>query len=76
MKLLHNLLMWIVLLPIYCYRLFLSPFFGRQCNFYPTCSIYTILAVKKYGIIYGLKKGFIRICRCNPLNKEFMHDEP
>jgi putative membrane protein insertion efficiency factor len=48
------------------YQLTLSPIFGRQCRFHPTCSHYMIEAVEKYGAIKGLAKGSWRILRCNP----------
>lgn len=48
------------------YQLFLSPIFGRQCRFTPTCSHYYIGAVRKYGPLQGTLKGLWRICRCNP----------
>jgi len=48
------------------YQLTLSPFFGRQCRFRPTCSHYMIEAVQKYGAIRGFTKGMWRILRCNP----------
>ena len=48
------------------YQIFLSPIFGRQCRFQPTCSHYYIGAVQKYGPVRGSLKGLWRICRCNP----------
>ncbi len=48
------------------YQFFLSPIFGRQCRFQPTCSHYYIGAVQKYGPLRGSLKGLWRICRCNP----------
>ncbi len=48
------------------YQIFLSPIFGRQCRFWPTCSQYFIDAVKKYGAVRGSIKGTLRICRCHP----------
>jgi uncharacterized protein len=50
------------------YQIFLSPIFGRNCRFTPTCSNYFILAVKKYGAVRGSLKGALRICRCNPFH--------
>jgi putative membrane protein insertion efficiency factor len=38
----------------------------KTCVFYPTCSEYMILAIKKYGPWKGVKKGLNRIKRCNP----------
>lgn len=40
----------------------------RRCLFKPTCSEYAILAIKKYGLIIGLIKTYIRViykCRGN-----------
>lgn len=48
------------------YQIFLSPIFGRQCRFQPTCSHYYIGAVQKYGPVRGSLKGLWRICRCHP----------
>lgn len=60
--LLSGLLIGIVRL----YQIFLSPIFGRQCRFDPTCSHYFIGAVHKYGPLRGSWKGICRICRCHP----------
>jgi len=40
-----------------------------SCVFLPTCSEYTKQAVLKYGVFGGLGRGFIRICRCHPWQK-------
>ena len=48
------------------YQWTLSPIFGRQCRFQPTCSHYMIQAVEKYGVVRGVLKGLWRIVRCNP----------
>jgi uncharacterized protein len=48
------------------YQIFLSPIFGGQCRFHPTCSHYFIEAVKKYGAISGSYRGIRRILRCHP----------
>jgi len=40
----------------------------RRCLFKPTCSEYTIIALRKYGLIMGLYKSYIRLfyrCRGN-----------
>ena len=48
------------------YQLTLSPIFGRQCRFQPTCSHYMIQAIEKYGALRGVAKGAWRIVRCHP----------
>ncbi len=37
----------------------------NKCRFEPSCSEYMILAIEKYGLIKGLRKGFGRFSRCN-----------
>ena len=53
---------------IRAYRYLLSPWIGQHCRFHPTCSVYFIQAVEKYGPLNGSLRGLWRICRCNPFN--------
>ncbi|MBZ9578255.1 membrane protein insertion efficiency factor YidD [Patescibacteria group bacterium] len=48
------------------YQKFISQAFGRTCRFYPSCSQYSYLAIKKYGLFMGLFLGMKRILRCHP----------
>jgi putative membrane protein insertion efficiency factor len=48
------------------YQVCLRPVLPSVCRFYPSCSEYFILAVRKYGPLRGACKGILRICRCNP----------
>jgi putative membrane protein insertion efficiency factor len=48
------------------YQFTLSPFFGRQCRFVPTCSQYGIEAIQKHGALKGSWLTIKRIVRCNP----------
>ena len=50
------------------YQKTLSPFIGRNCRFHPTCSIYFIEAVRKYGACSGAWRGLRRILRCHPFH--------
>jgi uncharacterized protein len=49
------------------YRWTLSPIFGRFCRFDPTCSGYTLEALKRHGPWKGTMLGAKRIGRCHPL---------
>lgn len=40
-----------------------------KCKFTPTCSNYSIEAIKKYGSIKGSLLTIKRIIRCNPFSK-------
>ena len=51
------------------YQNTLSPMIGKNCKYIPTCSEYTIIAIKKYGALKGMKMGINRIMRCNPASK-------
>jgi putative membrane protein insertion efficiency factor len=38
------------------------------CIYEPSCSNYGIIALKKHGVIKGVKLTFLRIKRCNHLH--------
>lgn len=61
-------LAFVLIAPIRLYQKTLSPLLGPVCRFHPSCSNYTIEAIRKYGPIRGLWKGTKRICRCHPWN--------
>ncbi len=63
---LKKLLIWILLLPVYFYRAAISPLFPPSCRYTPTCSQYTIEALKKHGPFKGLYLSARRILSCNP----------
>lgn len=50
------------------YQFTLSPLLGPCCRYYPSCSQYFILAVRKHGPLLGACKGIGRVCRCHPWN--------
>ena len=64
-----QLLAFPFILLIKFYRLFISPFLGRNCIYSPTCSEYGLLALKKYGVFKGVYLTARRILRCNSLFK-------
>ncbi len=54
------------ILLIRIYQLVISPLLGPKCRFTPTCSAYTLIAIKKYGPLKGIWLGLKRISRCHP----------
>ena len=48
------------------YQVALSPFFGQQCRFTPTCSHYAIAALQTHGALKGLWLTVKRVSRCHP----------
>ncbi|MFA8449242.1 MAG: membrane protein insertion efficiency factor YidD [Bacteroidales bacterium] len=55
---------FILLIRIYQYTL--SPFIGKQCRYSPTCSVYGIQAIKKYGPFKGGWLTIKRVLSCHP----------
>jgi putative membrane protein insertion efficiency factor len=48
------------------YQYVLSPHFGAQCRFTPSCSHYAIDALNKYGAVQGTLLASRRLLRCHP----------
>jgi putative membrane protein insertion efficiency factor len=48
------------------YQLFISQMFGPSCRFYPSCSQYSIEAIKIHGIFKGSFLAVHRVLRCHP----------
>jgi len=58
----------LVLALLRFYKRFISPFLPPMCRFEPTCSVYAMDAVSRYGVVKGLWLGVRRLSRCHPLN--------
>jgi putative membrane protein insertion efficiency factor len=57
---------WVLIKLVRLYQLTLSPFLGQNCRHYPTCSNYTIEAIREWGPIKGVWLGMKRILKCHP----------
>ncbi|MEG6617232.1 membrane protein insertion efficiency factor YidD [Peptococcaceae bacterium 1198_IL3148] len=57
-----------VLMCLYFYQKVISPLKPRTCRFYPTCSEYSIQAIKKYGVNRGLWLTLKRLLKCHPFH--------
>jgi putative membrane protein insertion efficiency factor len=51
------------------YKRFVSPLLPNRCRFHPTCSDYTIEALRRHGLLRGGAMAAGRLLRCNPLFK-------
>jgi uncharacterized protein len=51
------------------YQITLSPYWGAQCRFYPTCSCYALEALKQHGAMRGGFLSLWRLFRCHPWAK-------
>ena len=59
-------LVGVLLLPIWLYQKFISPYTPPSCRFTPTCSEYARQALLKHGPFKGLWLAVRRILRCHP----------
>jgi putative membrane protein insertion efficiency factor len=48
------------------YQWLLSPWWGGQCRFTPTCSRYAVEALERHGAARGTWLAFKRVLRCHP----------
>ena len=49
------------------YKFFISPLFGHSCRYLPTCSEYSIEALKEFGLAKGTFMSLKRILSCHPI---------
>ena len=63
MKILVNLLIKL----IKGYKYLISPLLGNSCRYLPTCSEYSIEALKTYGFFRGCYLSLKRIFSCHPI---------
>ena len=68
LRVLLSIPLLVLIAMVHLYRLLLSPILGPHCRFQPTCSVYFIESVRKYGTIRGAWRGIRRIGRCHPWN--------
>lgn len=64
-----RLLTGVIIFCLTIYKKILSPLLPQACRFYPTCSQYSVEALKKHGLVKGLWLSIKRLVRCNPFCK-------
>ena len=62
-----NIFINILIKLIKGYKFVISPLFGRSCRYLPTCSEYSIEALKEFGLSKGLLMSIKRILSCHPI---------
>jgi len=66
MKIIKQILVLILIIPVKIYQLMISPLMPASCRHMPTCSEYAIEALKIHGIFTGSWLAVKRILRCHP----------
>jgi putative membrane protein insertion efficiency factor len=62
-----NIITHILIKLIKGYKFFISPLLGNSCRYLPTCSEYSIDALKEFGLLKGIYISFKRILTCHPI---------
>ena len=62
-----NILTYILIKFIKVYKFFISPLLGHSCRYLPTCSEYSIEALKEFGLVKGIFMSIKRILSCHPI---------
>ena len=55
-----------LIIIIRLYQLLISPILGQNCRYLPTCSEYSIKALKEHGLVRGSILSVKRISKCHP----------
>ena len=62
-----NIFIYILIKLIKVYKFFISPFLSPACRYLPTCSEYSIEALKTFGFFKGFYLSLKRILSCHPI---------
>ena len=62
-----NIITYILIKLIKSYKYIISPLIGQSCRYLPTCSDYSVEALKKFGLIKGILMSLKRILSCHPI---------
>ncbi len=61
-----NIFTYSLIKLIKVYKFLMSPLLGHTCRYLPTCSDYSIEALKTYGFFKGIFLSLKRILSCHP----------
>ncbi|WP_093138077.1 membrane protein insertion efficiency factor YidD [Pseudoxanthomonas sp. GM95] len=50
------------------YKRFISPLLGPRCRFEPSCSVYAMDAIARFGVLRGSWMAAARVGRCHPFH--------
>ena len=62
-----NIFTKVLIKAIKGYKYLISPLFGQSCRYLPTCSEFSIDALKEFGFVKGLFISIRRILSCHPI---------
>lgn len=63
-----NPLWWLAIGFVTAWRKVISPLYGQVCRFHPSCSAYSLEALRRFGFTRGSYLTIRRLARCHPWN--------
>ena len=69
-KLLNILIVYPIIYVIKLYQYIISPILKTNCRYLPSCSEYSISALKEHGIFMGIYYSCKRILSCHPFGRQ------
>ncbi|MBL8733497.1 MAG: membrane protein insertion efficiency factor YidD [Planctomycetes bacterium] len=57
---------FLLMVPVWLYRLLIGSWKPATCRFEPTCSAYALQALATHGALRGSWLTVRRLCRCHP----------
>lgn len=61
---------------LWVYQRFISPLTPATCRYYPSCSQYAVIAVRRHGAVRGTWLAIRRLGRCHPWAAGGVDDVP
>jgi len=58
----------LAIILIRTYQLIISPYLGKHCRFYPTCSNYAVAVYREWGFLRGTWLTLKRLAKCGAWN--------
>ena len=65
----EKLIKFLILIILKTYKFLISPFFGTNCRFLPSCSDYAYEVITSKGVIKGGALAIKRLTKCHPWGK-------
>ena len=62
-----NIFTNIIIKLIKCYKFLISPLLGNSCRYMPSCSEYSIEALRTKGFLKGSYLSLKRVLSCHPI---------
>ncbi|MFK5879967.1 MAG: membrane protein insertion efficiency factor YidD [Flavobacteriaceae bacterium] len=69
LNILKKILAFPFIMLVRFYQVAISPYTPASCRYSPSCSHYTVEALKKHGVFYGGWLSIKRIFSCHPWSK-------